>query len=175
MRHIGAVLGMAGLMAMGPAVSAAAGLCASDEIELASCQTGAKVAALCASPDLGPQQGTAQYRYGVPGKLELVFPQPAAHPQHFVLAGSVMFAGGGESFLKVSNGDYRYTFYDGEGKGWHQHGLLVMKGERRLANLRCKAPGGDQYAALPDGVLPQATQEESNLWLDERPDPDPNP
>ena len=153
------------------AAGAAAGLCASDEIVLASCRTGQKTAAVCASRDLGPDSGHAQYRYGRPGAVELAFPNPPAHPRRFAIAGNVMFSGGGEAYLRLANGDHAYTFYDGMGRGWQHRGLLVTRGDRRLANFACRGPDEGDHTQLPEGTLPAAGDADEERWLNLRPDP----
>ena len=51
-------------------------LCAKDERIIFSCpvKKPAKIVSLCASKDLDKERGYLQYRFGVPGKIELEFP-----------------------------------------------------------------------------------------------------
>jgi hypothetical protein len=56
-------------------------LCAKTEHVIFSCRTkskgkrsSGKIVSLCASPDLTREHGYLQYRYGLPGKIELEFP-----------------------------------------------------------------------------------------------------
>lgn len=52
-------------------------LCARDERIIFSCQVRkpAKLVSLCASKNLTSEQGYLQYRFGLPGKIELEFPK----------------------------------------------------------------------------------------------------
>src|SRR5438128_10829064 len=52
-------------------------LCAKDERIIFSCITkrAAKIVSLCASKDLTNDRGYLQYRFGLPGKIELEFPK----------------------------------------------------------------------------------------------------
>ena len=58
-------------------------LCAADERVIFSCvlrQT-AKSVSVCASKDLTNEKGYLQYRFGMPGKIELEFPKDRANTQ----------------------------------------------------------------------------------------------
>ncbi len=52
-------------------------LCAKDERIIFSCpvKRPAKIVSICASKDLSSDQGYLQYRFGLPGKVELEFPK----------------------------------------------------------------------------------------------------
>src|SRR5258706_2400818 len=52
-------------------------LCAKDERLIFSCpvKRAAKIVSVCASKDLTNDHGYLQYRFGVPGKIELAYPQ----------------------------------------------------------------------------------------------------
>ena len=52
-------------------------LCAKDERIIFSCpvKKPAKIVSICASKDLTSERGYLQYRFGVPGKIELEFPK----------------------------------------------------------------------------------------------------
>jgi hypothetical protein len=66
-------------------------LCAKTEHIIFSCLTKSagkqaksaarKIASLCASPDLSRERGYLQYRYGLPGKIELQFPGSTSETQ----------------------------------------------------------------------------------------------
>ena len=58
-------------------------LCATDERVIFSCvlrQT-AKIVSVCSSKDLTNEKGYLQYRFGMPGKVELEFPQDRTNTQ----------------------------------------------------------------------------------------------
>ena len=58
-------------------------LCAKDERVIFSCllRRPAKMVSVCASKDLTSDKGYLQYRFGVPGKIELEFPKDRANTQ----------------------------------------------------------------------------------------------
>jgi len=58
-------------------------LCAADERVIFSCalKQPAKIVSVCASKDLTSDKGYLQYRFGLPGKVELEFPQDRTNTQ----------------------------------------------------------------------------------------------
>lgn len=58
-------------------------LCAADERVIFSCglRQPAKIVSVCASKDLTSEKGYLQYRFGLPGKVELEFPQDRTNTQ----------------------------------------------------------------------------------------------
>ena len=65
------------------ASSEARTLCAADERVIFSCalRQPAKIVSVCASKDLTSEKGYLQYRFGMPGKVELEFPQDRTRTQ----------------------------------------------------------------------------------------------
>ncbi len=63
--------------------SAAKSLCAEGEQIVFSCQLkrATKIVSLCASLDLDKERGYLQYRFGVPGRIELQFPRERQRAQ----------------------------------------------------------------------------------------------
>ncbi len=63
--------------------SATKSLCIEGEQIIFSCQLkrATKIVSLCASADLAKERGYLQYRFGLPGKIELQFPQDRQRPQ----------------------------------------------------------------------------------------------
>ncbi len=62
----------------------ATSLCAKDENIIFSCavKRTSKIVSLCASRDLDKERGYLQYRFGLPGKVELEFPKGRQGTQH---------------------------------------------------------------------------------------------
>jgi len=58
-------------------------LCAADERVIFSCvlRQPAKIVSVCAAKDLTNEKGYLQYRFGLPGKVELEFPQDRTNTQ----------------------------------------------------------------------------------------------
>lgn len=58
-------------------------LCTSDERIVFSCKVrrGAKIVSLCSSKQLDKEHGYLQYRFGLPGRIELEFPKDLSNTQ----------------------------------------------------------------------------------------------
>lgn len=125
--------------------SSADSLCAPDEDVVFTCAVGAKSVSVCASADLSPAAGVAQYRFGVPRKTpELTLPSGKAHPARVAHGQSESFSGGGGAWLRFRQGAYAYVVYTGIGK-WgpkgttrEKAGVIVEKDGARVASLQCK-------------------------------------
>jgi hypothetical protein len=99
-----------------------------------------------------------QYRFGLQGlKPEFVFPQSPDHPKKYFRSGTLMYSGGGGAYLEFSSNDYKYVIFTGIGKGWEKEGVVVSKGGKQIALLRCQSPsvselGPDlfEHAGIPD-------------------------
>lgn len=151
MRPTTILLAVAGLAAASPA-AAAPSLCTAGELPVFSCaMASGRIASLCASADLSETTGTLRYRFGRPGKVELVHPQGDIPPRAAFRAG-IIGAGGGD-FIRFSRGDTTYTIEHAEGpRSGSYAGVTVHRGPRRVADLRCK---GTPYEALgTQGLAP---------------------
>ncbi|HEX3364589.1 hypothetical protein [Phenylobacterium sp.] len=120
-------------------------LCHPPEVALFQCAVGAKQLAICAAD----APGTAQYRYGVPGKVELAYPAaPQAGPSPLKWA-TTGYSGGGETQVSFENAGVTYIIYSrmvrtGFGKDGHHNpqdelGVAALKGAKLLSNRRCRA------------------------------------
>ena len=86
-------------------------LCKPEEKLVFGCVLEQKIAAICASADLSPSAGYAQYRYGRPNRIERAYPRPLAHPdEHFVFS-HTDFSGGDEGRIRFKIGAKEYTFF----------------------------------------------------------------
>jgi hypothetical protein len=133
----------------GPAAGAT--LCNSDERIVFSCSAGSRIASICASSDLSKTQGSIQYRFGRPGRLELVYPEAATAPGEAFQAGMLMFSGGGGAWLRFRRGLVDYTIFSATGK-WGPGGasrdvagVAVRNQGKNLAGVACGKglPEGD--------------------------------
>lgn len=121
------------------AVAAEATACAPPQRALFACSVGAKVVAVCASPDLAADAGRVQYRFGRPDALDLAYPPADADWRTLTRGGTLVYSGGGGAFLAFARAPYRYVVYTAVGQGWGSRaGVVVEKGGRRIANLACK-------------------------------------
>ena len=89
-------------------------LCAKDERIIFSCpvKRPAKIVSICASKDLSSDQGYLQYRFGLPGKVELEFPkdrnatQPKFQYSHYFRARFEMTS------ISFTVDGYEYSVFD---------------------------------------------------------------
>jgi len=138
-----ALLAALALLLAKPAMAAAT-LCQPREKVVFACTTGKKLVSVCASEGLKPGAGAMYYRFGTKDKIELAFPEAPTMPAKFASVGSLMYSGGGATYLRLQNGGYHYVAYSGMGKGWDKQGVAVEKGGKIVANLLCKdLAGGD--------------------------------
>ena len=139
---------LAVLCAMPFAASAApAGHCAADEALIFTCPVGGqKLLSICASREYGPDLGFLQYRYGPPGKPEMVLPAARTAPAKAAESGRWMFSGGGGAYARFVNGTTAYYVYTAVGK-WgkkgeimEKAGVAVKKDGKVIADIRCRGP-----------------------------------
>jgi hypothetical protein len=120
---------------------AAPTLCLSAEENVFSCHTATKkMISVCASKDMAADHGYLQYRFGSPGKVEVVVPADrSVLPANSALSGTLMFSGGGGGYLRFKAGDYDYVVYTAVGKGWgEKDGVATEKNGKRLSHVSCK-------------------------------------
>ena len=115
-------------------------LCRAQEQTIFSCTLGTKMVAVCASPDLSPTQGYAQYRFGPKNAPAFTLPattEPSSRTA--IQARTLMFAGGGGGYIRFLNGQYHYIVYTAIGKGWGtKDGVVVKKDGKLLTHLTCQ-------------------------------------
>ena len=125
-------------------------LCANDERIIFSCpvKRPAKIASLCASKDLTSDRGYLQYRFGLPGKVELQYPKGRAGTQqkfqytHYFRARFDMT----EISFNVNGYEYQISDdYNGEEKP-----AQIIQG------VSVKAPGKDKETNFPCRTKPRA-------------------
>jgi hypothetical protein len=150
------VLVLTAVAAPAAAAGKAVTLCKPDERVVFSCGAGARYASVCASQDISKSQGTMQYRFGSPNKLELVYPATPGKPAENFKGGSLMFSGGGGAFLRFSNGPYEYTVFSAIGK-WgangeplDEEGVAIRKDAKEFSNFVCRNGGPDIGVLGPD-------------------------
>jgi hypothetical protein len=136
------------LLAIGPASLDAApsarmpGFCAVGETELFGCMAGSKAVAVCT------RGAAVQYRYGPPGRPELVY--PATPGAGSLYAASAAFSGGGEAQIGFTRGITRYVVYsrvvrttfDASGRNdpKFEAGVFVQAGGKLVSDRRCTRP-----------------------------------
>lgn len=137
-------------------------LCARDERIIFSCpvKKPAKIVSLCASKNLTADQGYLQYRFGLPGKVELEFPKERTGTQQKFQYTHYFRAQVDLTEISFSNNGYEYQItddYNGEEKPAQSiQGIMVTApGKPKEVSLACrtkpKADYTDLQAVLPNG------------------------
>jgi len=139
-------------------------LCVEGEKVVFSCviQKSAKVVSLCGSPDLAKDRGYLQYRFGLPGKLELEFPQQKdSSPQSFKY-NHYFRAQVDLTEISFSKDNFQYTVFDdfnGEEKpAIKRQGVTVTpSGSDKEKTLLCQSRAKIEFLGLEE-ILPQNSQ-----------------
>jgi hypothetical protein len=137
-------------------------LCARDERIIFSCpvKKPARIVSLCASKNLTADQGYLQYRFGLPGKVELEFPKERTGTQQKFQYTHYFRAQVDLTEISFSNNGYEYQItddYNGEEKPAQSiQGIMVTApGKPKEISLACrtkpKADYTDLQAVLPNG------------------------
>jgi hypothetical protein len=137
-------------------------LCARDERIIFSCpvKKPAKIVSLCASKNLSADQGYLQYRFGLPGKVELEFPSDRTGTQQKFQYTHYFRAQVDLTEISFSNNGYEYQItddYNGEEKPAQsiQGVMVTAPGKPKEVSLACrtkpKADYSDLQAVLPNG------------------------
>jgi hypothetical protein len=140
----------------------AKGHCTRNETVVFECSIGSRTVSVCAAQGAG---ASMEYRYGLPGRPEIVIPAdthaPVSAPSALVYLNPL---GMGEGYLRFVRGKYSYVVYhfssrqmhrpsDGSAPGWNNwDGILVLRGANRLTVLRCDAGGGARVEFPQDFV-----------------------
>jgi hypothetical protein len=137
-------------------------LCARDERIIFSCpvKKPAKIVSLCAAKNLTADQGYLQYRFGLPGKIELEFPKERTGTQQKFQYTHYLRAQVDLTEISFSNNGYEYQItddYNGEEKPAQsiQGVMVTAPGKPKEVSLACrtkpKADYTDLQAVLPNG------------------------
>jgi hypothetical protein len=136
-------------------------LCARDERVIFSCavKRPAKIVSICASKDLTSERGYLQYRFGVPGKVELEYPSDRHGTQQKFQYSHYFRARFDMTSINFTIDGYEYSVFDdynGEEKPTQsQQGVSVTApGKPKEVSFVCrtkpKADYSDLQAVLPD-------------------------
>ena len=120
-----------------------ASLCRPPEVPLFQCAARTKQIALCAAN--ASAHAGVQYRFGVPGKVELAYPAtPGAGQMRWAQAG---YSGGGETQVSFQTAGVTYVVYsrmirtgfgsDGLNYPKEELGVAVVRDGRTLSDARC--------------------------------------
>jgi len=140
-------------------------LCARGEVVIFHCPVGRKMVSVCGGQRPTPH---AQYRFGVPGDIELAFPGPG---QTGLSVAIESYSGGGAQQIRFANGGYDYAAYsrtvrtgfgrDGLNRPSFSDGVMVRRNGRLVANRACTTAMRSD-AAAQDYMSPGEIME----WFD---------
>ena len=138
-------------------------LCHAGEEVIFACRIGAKRVSVCGGQAGG--QRYAQYRFGAPGKLELVHPADGTAGAGDLRFAHIAYSGGGEGQVSFANRDVRYVAYsrmtrtrfDGKGNDpAFDSGVVVLRGDKPVASMHCSPrDDGNVDWQLAEKYLPE--------------------
>jgi len=132
-------------------------LCTKDEKVVFSCplRRSAKIVSLCSSQKLTKDAGYLQYRFGVPGKIELEFPDIRDDSLKVFKYSHYFRAKVDSTEISFSRNGYTYSVFDdynGEEKPTvSQQGLTVTaENSKKEVKYVCRIKPTADYGALPE-------------------------
>ena len=168
MRFIAVIAGVIFCFALAPGVSLsnmaqlqAGSLCESTEKIVFSCTINkpAKIVSLCSSNELTKERGYLQYRFGLPGKIELEFPKQREQTQAAFKYSHYFRAQFDQTEISFSQEGYEYAIFDdynGEQKPvQHDQGVRITPPNNgKEVTLSCRGKARAQYGDLAE-VFPE--------------------
>ena len=132
-------------------------LCEGGEKIVFSCRVeiAAKFVSLCSSKELTKDRGYLQYRFGLPGKIELEFPKQRKQTQSAFKYSHYFRAQVDETEISFTKDGHQYTVFDrysGDQKPVvHRQGLTIMlPGTPKPVMLECRGKVTAHYEDLPE-------------------------
>ena len=138
----------------------AGSLCEKDEKIVFSCpiRKPAKIVSLCSSKELTKDRGYLQYRFGLPGKIELEFPKQREQTQTAFKYSHYFRAQFDLTEISFSQDGHAYAIFDdynGEQKPVrHDQGIKITPPNGKEVSLTCRAKAKAQYEDLAE-VFPE--------------------
>src|SRR4026207_885477 len=142
------VLSLLFCVAMGTPLSVAqlqpGTLCEKDEKIVSSCPVAktAKIVSLCSSPELTKEKGYLQYRFGLPGKIELEFPKQREAAAKSFKYSHYFRAQVDLTAIKFTSDGYEYSVFDdynGEERPVHHvQGITITPNTGKDITLKCR-------------------------------------
>lgn len=138
-------------------------LCEKDEKIVFSCPVArtAKIVSLCSSQELTKEKGYLQYRFGLPGKIELEFPKQREAAAKSFKYSHYFRAQVDLTEIKFSSDGYEYSVFDdynGEEKTVHHvQGITITPNMGKDITLKCRGRAKAAFGDLP-GVFPEEPQ-----------------
>lgn len=138
----------------------AGSLCEKDEKIVFSCpiRKPAKIVSLCSSKELTKESGYLQYRFGLPGKIELEFPKQREQTQSAFKYSHYFRAQFDLTEISFSQDGHQYAIFDdynGEQKpARHDQGIKITPPNGKEVTLTCRGKAKAQYDDLAE-VFPE--------------------
>jgi hypothetical protein len=136
-------------------------LCENTEQVVFSCtiKKPAKIVSLCSSKELTKDRGYLQYRFGLPGKIELEFPRQREQTQTAFKYSHYFRAQFDQTEISFTQDGYEYAIfndYNGEEKpARHDQGIrITAPNNGKETTLNCRGKARAQYGDLAD-VFPE--------------------
>ena len=149
-----------------PAVSVtqlAGSLCENTEKIVFSCTVAgksAKTVSLCSSKELTKDKGYLQYRFGLPGRIELEFPNSRDQSRSAFKYSHYFRAQFDQTEISFTSDGYEYSIFDdynGEQKpARHDQGIRITPPNNgKEVTLNCRGQAKAQYGDLADVFPPE--------------------
>ena len=139
----------------------AGSLCENTEKVVFSCAIAkpAKIVSLCSSKELTRDRGYLQYRFGLPGKIELEFPKEREQTQSAFKYSHYFRAQFDQTEISFTQDGYEYAIFDdynGEQKpAQHDQGVRITPPNNgKEVTLSCRGKARAQYGDLAE-VFPE--------------------
>lgn len=135
-------------------------LCESTEKIVFSCTAGktSKIVSLCSSKELTKDRGYMQYRFGLPGRIELEFPKQREHTQSAFKYSHYFRAQFDQTEISFTTNEYEYAIFDdynGEQKpAQHEQGIKIRPPIGSEVTLTCHGKAKADYGDLAE-VFPE--------------------
>ncbi|WP_253417595.1 hypothetical protein [Pseudomonas sp. GGS8] len=121
-------------------------LCSDDEDIYFSCPLdGGKTVSVCARGNSKPTAGSVQYRYGVPGKVEMIYPKSALPPKGKFFVVNASEGSVNLNIIKFKTGPYTYLV----NQAFVSY-LTVLKDDKLVFRQRC---GAGSYSYINRAAL----------------------
>jgi hypothetical protein len=131
-------------------------LCITNEKTVFSCATNpsGKIVSLCSSPELTKDTGYLQYRFGLPKKIELEFPQKREQTQQAFKYSHYFRAQVDLTEISFASNGYQYSIFDDyngeERPARSSQGLRVTPPNGKEVTLTCRGRAVADYSILGD-------------------------
>ena len=147
------------ILTVRPLAPSAQSLCAGTEHIVFNCSVKrtAKIVSLCASKDFAKDRGYLQYRFGMPGKIELEFPKTKTNTQQQFHYSHYFRYQVDLTEINFNIDGYEYQIFDNyngeEKQKVSEEGVNVTPpGKTKETSLLCAAKAQADYSVLQDAL-----------------------